>query len=83
VILSINGIDPTSKTTAELESFFSSSEPRTVQLKLDRLGRTKIVDFVFAQAAEMLKQNDRRIVNGHLVPTELTDEDVKCFAGKR
>lgn len=79
VILSIDGVDPQGKPAAELEDLLSSSAPKTVRLEIDRLGQRMKIELKLQRTSELMKENQRRLVDGVLVPYGLADEDVKWF----
>lgn len=79
VILSIDDVDPQGKSAAELEDLLSSSDPKTVRLEIDRLGQRMKIELKLQKTSELMKENQRRLVEGVLVPYGLADEDVKWF----
>jgi C-terminal processing protease CtpA/Prc len=79
VILSVNGIDPRGKSPEEVEALFSSAQPRSDKLVVDRVTVTKTLEFQLEKAADVLKENHRRLVDGILICDGLADEDVPCF----
>ena len=79
VILSVNGIDPTGKSPAELEALFSSDQPKTLNLAVDRVTAKRTIGFQLEKAADVLKENHKRLFNGTLVPDGLAYEDIPCF----
>ena len=81
VILSVNGVDPTGKTPEELEALFSSPQPKSLSLVVDRVTTTKTIEFELEKTSDVLKENHRRLVNGTLIP-DVADEDIHCFNEK-
>jgi predicted metalloprotease with PDZ domain len=79
IILSVNGIDPRNKSVADLEPIFSSRKPATITLLIDRAGVTKTFSFELEQAAMVLRDNDKRLVRGTLVPLWVSEEYLPCF----
>jgi len=82
VILSVNGIDPVGKGPKELEALFSSNQPNTLRLVVDRVTTTKSIEFQLEKTSDVLKENQWRLVDGTLVPDGLADEDLPCFTEK-
>jgi S1-C subfamily serine protease len=79
VILSVNGVDPARKNPEELESLFSSNQPKSLRLVVDRVTTTKTIEFQLEKASDVLKENHHRLVNGTLLPDGVADEDMHCF----
>ena len=82
IILEVNGINPAGKTAGELEGMFSKTSPGHLDLRIDRAGRTKFIEFELERVSEIVKRMHVRIVNGVLIPVELADEDIPCFTGR-
>jgi C-terminal processing protease CtpA/Prc len=78
-ILSVSGIDPRNKTVAQLEPLFSSQKPRSMTLKIGRDDATKEFTFQLAEAAQVLRDNQRQLLQGELVPLGLPDRYLYCF----
>ena len=79
IILSVNGIDPRNKSVADLEPVFSSQKPETMALVINRAGVTKTLSFELAQATTVLRDNDKKLVRGTLVPIGVSEEYLQCF----
>jgi C-terminal processing protease CtpA/Prc len=79
VIVSVNGVSPAGKSTAELESLFSSTKPAMIRLEINRMGQSRTIEFPMEQTSEVLRQNDRRILNGWVIPMAMSDEDARCL----
>jgi membrane-associated protease RseP (regulator of RpoE activity) len=79
IILSVNGIDPRNKSVAGLEPVFSSQKPETMTLVINRAGVTKTLSFELAQATTVLRDNDKKLVRGTLVPIWVSEEYLQCF----
>ncbi len=79
VILSVNGVDPTGKSPEELEALFSSDQPKSFRLVVDRVTTTKTLEFQLEKVSDVLKENHHRLVSGTLLPDGTADEDVHCF----
>jgi len=78
-ILSVNGIDPRNKSVAELEPLFSSQKPGSMTLKIGRDDATKEFTFQLAEAAQVLRDNQRQLLQGELVPLGLPERYLHCF----
>jgi C-terminal processing protease CtpA/Prc len=79
IILSVNGIDPRNKSVADLEPVFGSQKPETMTLVINRAGVTKTLAFELAQATTVLRDNDKKLVRGTLVPIWVSEEYLQCF----
>jgi C-terminal processing protease CtpA/Prc len=79
IILSVNEVDPRNKSVAELERLFSSERPTTMTLKIEREGVTKTFVIELAQATQVLRDNQRQLLHGKLVPLGLPDKYLPCF----
>jgi predicted metalloprotease with PDZ domain len=79
VILSVNGVNPVGESREELEALFSSNQPKSLTLVVDRVTTTKTIEFQLEMASEVLKENHRRLVNGILLPDGMADEDLHCI----
>lgn len=79
MILSINGNDPRHMSVIEVEQMLSSSQPESMELKIDRAGAIKTVEFKLEKTSEILKQNQLQMVNGTLIPAGLAEEDLRWF----
>lgn len=80
VVISVNGIPIAGKTEAELESLFSSRRPAMMHLQIDRLGLVKTFDFRLEKAEDIARQNDKRFLDGQIVPMWVSEEGLHCFA---
>jgi C-terminal processing protease CtpA/Prc len=78
-ILSVNGIDPRNKSVAQLEPLFSSQKPGSMTLKIGRDDATKEFTFQLAEAAQVLRDNQRQLLQGELVPLGLPERYSYCF----
>jgi len=81
-ILVANETDLTGKTPAEIEALFSSEGPQLVRLKIDRGGAIRSVEYRMERVSEILRANQLRLVDKHVVPRELADEDIPCLTGR-
>ncbi len=79
IILSVNAIDPRNKSVADLEPIFSRRKSETITLVIDRAGVTKTFSFELEQAAMVLRDNDKRLVRGTIVPVWVSEEYLPCF----
>ena len=78
-ILSVNGLDPRNKSVTELESLFSSQKPGSMTLKIEREGVTKEFTFQLAETAQVLRDNQKQLLQGELVPLGLPERYLYCF----
>jgi len=78
-ILSVSGVDPRNKSVTELEPLFSSQKPASMTLKIERDGVPKEFTFQLAEAAQVLRDNQRQLLQGELVPLGLPDRYLYCF----
>jgi len=78
-IISINGINPDSKTAAELEALLASREPAKMKLTVERAGGRKVFVFELEQVTSVLRENHWQIINGKKVPIWVTPQYVHCF----
>jgi S1-C subfamily serine protease len=82
VILSVNGVHPAGRSPEELESLFSSNQPKSLRLVVDRVTTTKTIEFQLEKVSDVTKENHRRLVNGTVIPEGVADQDVACFTEK-
>jgi C-terminal processing protease CtpA/Prc len=78
-ILSVNGADPRNKSVAELESLFSSQKPGSMTLKIEREDTTKKFTFQSAETSQVLRDNQKQLLQGELVPLGLPQRYLYCF----
>jgi membrane-associated protease RseP (regulator of RpoE activity) len=83
IILSINDVDLSNKTAAQIEALFSGDGPELVRLKIDRGGTMKTVEYQMERVSEILKANRLRLVDGQVVPLGLADGDIPCYTGRK
>jgi len=79
VILLVNGADPRNKTLPELQSLFSNLKPVLMTLTIDRDGVKKTFSFELAQAEAVLRENQRQLVNGKLIPAGIPAQYQSCI----
>jgi C-terminal processing protease CtpA/Prc len=78
-ILFVNGQDPRNKSVTELVSLFSSQKPGSMTLKMEREGATKEFTFQLAETAQVLRDNQKQLLQGELVPLGLPERYLYCF----
>ena len=78
-ILSVNGADPQNKSVAELEQLFSSQKPGSMTLKIEREGTMKEFTFQLAETSLVLRDNQKQLLQGELVPLGLPQRYLYCF----
>jgi len=79
IILSVNGVDPRNKPIKELELLFSNEKPSRMTMKIEREGTTKSFMFQLAEAAQVLRDNERQLLHGRPVPLGLPERYLSCF----
>jgi C-terminal processing protease CtpA/Prc len=79
VIVSVNGVDPRNKSVAELEALFSSQKPASMTLIIDRDGVTKTFSFQQEQVTVVMRNNQRQLAKGNLIPLGVPKEYWSCF----
>jgi len=78
-ILSVNGVDPRHKSVTELEPLFSSQKPGSMTLKIGRNNLTNEFTYQLAEAAQILRDNQRQLLQGQIVPLGLPERYLYCF----
>ncbi len=78
-IVAVNSVDPRGKSAAEIESLLSSTKPAPINLTISRGEAPKTFTFALEQAAEVLRDNRLKIVNGEMVPLWLPDKYLPCW----
>jgi len=78
-ILAINGMDTRGKSAAEVESALSRSKPDSIALKLARGAAPFAASFVLEKASDVLRENEKKVLNGRIVPIWLSDEYLNCW----
>lgn len=78
-LISVNGRSTSGKTVIQLEALFSSKEPASMHLQVERLGSPKSFDFRLERAEEIARANGNRLVNGQIVPAWVGKEYLHCF----
>jgi len=83
LILAVNETTLTGKAPVEIEALFFAENPRSVRLKIDRGGAVRDVEYRLEKVSEILAANQLRLVDKHVVPRELADEDIPCLTGRK
>jgi C-terminal processing protease CtpA/Prc len=78
-ILSVNGVHRRNKSVAELEPLFSSQKADSMTLKIGHDNTTKEFTFQLAEAAQVLRDNQKRFLHGQLIPLWLPERYLYCF----
>lgn len=78
-IIAVNGTGSLGKSVAELESLLTSSKPASLTLAIERAGARRTFSFELAQAAAVLGDNQRQVVNGKLIPLWVPEKYWPCF----
>lgn len=81
-ILSVNGQDPKGRTLQALEQMFSSAQPQSLRLTVERDGRVRTLSLRLEKTEALLAANGLRLAQGQVIPIGLADDDVRCFAGR-
>jgi C-terminal processing protease CtpA/Prc len=79
VVASVNGIPVAGKTAPELEGLFSGQESKVMHLQVDRLGSPRTFEFRLERAEDIARQNDKRFLDGKIVPLWASEKDLHCF----
>ena len=59
-----------------IAKLLTSDEPKTLRLKLNRLGAVKDAEFRLETAASVLALNHKKVVKGDVLPDFLDDSDL-------
>jgi predicted metalloprotease with PDZ domain len=78
-IVAINGVDPHGKSAVEIEAMLTSTRPSPVTMIVTRGATRKAAAFVLEQASAILTENQKKVVNGKIVPLWLPDEYLPCW----
>jgi len=78
-LVAVNGVDPRKKSLLVLETLFSSSEPKTMTLVIDRGGSQAKISFELAKAATVMQDNGWKIKDGKKVPVWASEKYLSCF----
>lgn len=79
IILAVNGKPLTGLPAEELEKLFTSATPAKMRLRVRRLEQEREFEFPLWKAADILRINQWRMVEGRLVPIGVTAGDQPCF----
>ena len=80
-IVSVNGKPVQGLSAAQLEPLFTSAGPAKMHLRVRRLEREFDFDVPLWKAADVLRVNQKKLVQGHVMPINLADKDVNCWLG--
>ncbi len=78
-ILSVNGKPVQGLSGAQLEQMFTSATPAKMHLHVKRLARELDLDFPLWKAADVLRVNQKKLVQGHIAPINVADKDLSCW----
>lgn len=78
-IVAVDGVDPHRESVADLESMLSSVTPKSMTLVIERAGTRRKFSFELVQATTVLRDNNRKVANGKLVPIWAPDKYLPCF----
>lgn len=78
-LVAVNGVDPRKKSLPVLEGLFSSSDPKTMTLVIDRGGPQANISFELAKAATVMQDNGWKIKDGKKVPVWASEKYLSCF----
>ena len=79
LIATINGVDPRGKSAAEIESMLSGTKPAPMTLTIKRGEGPKTFSFALDRAATVLIENQKKVVNGKIVPFWLPEKYLSCW----
>ena len=79
IILAVNGKDPKGLSAEELEKLFSSATPAKMRLRVRRLDEEREFEFPLWKAADVLKVNQKQLVQGQVMPAGIAEKDQHCF----
>jgi len=83
VILAVNGKDPKGLSAADLEKLLSSTVPGKMRLHVRRLDAERDFEFPLWKAADVLKVNQKQLVNGQVLPAGIAAKDQHCFLSEQ
>jgi S1-C subfamily serine protease len=78
-VVSINGADPHGSSAARIESMLSSPKPASVTLTVARGAVPWTVSFALERASEVLTENQKKVMNGKIVPLWLPEKYLACW----
>jgi C-terminal processing protease CtpA/Prc len=78
-IATVNGMDPRGKSAAEIESLLSSTKPASLSLTIARGEAPMTFSFALEQAATVLGENQKKVLNGKIVPLWLPEKYLPCW----
>lgn len=79
VILAVNGKHPKGLSVADLEKLFTSLAPAKMRLRVRRLEEEREFDFPLWKTADVLKVNQKQLVQGQVLPAGIAAKDQHCF----
>ncbi|MDP9268236.1 MAG: PDZ domain-containing protein [Acidobacteriota bacterium] len=79
VVLAVNGKDVKGLSAEELEKRFSSATPAKMRLRVRRLDQEREFEFPLWRAADVLKVNQKQLVQGQVMPAGVAEKDQHCF----
>lgn len=79
VIVSVNGVSLTGKSSSEIEAILSSLHADSITLVTERAGEKKQISFPLQRANDVLERNGKKLVNGKIVPAWAPEADQSCF----
>jgi S1-C subfamily serine protease len=83
VVLTVNGKSVQGMGTEELEKLFTSAAPSTMHLHVRRLERELDLEFPLWRSADILRINQKKLVEGYIAPLSVPDKDLPCFLAPR
>jgi hypothetical protein len=72
-------MDPRGKSAAEIESLLSSTKPASLSLTIARGEAPMTFSFALEQAATVLGENQKKVLNGKIVPLWLPEKYLSCW----
>jgi C-terminal processing protease CtpA/Prc len=79
MILAVNGKDPKGLSAEELEKLFASDAPAKMRLRVRRLEEEREFEFPLWKTADVLKVNQKQLVQGQVMPAGIAANDQHCF----
>jgi hypothetical protein len=79
MILAVNGKAPKGLSVEELEKLFTSATPAKMHLRVRRLDEEREFEFPLWKAADVLKVNQKQLVQGQVLPAGIAEKDQHCF----
>ena len=79
MILAVNGKEPKGLSAEELEKLFTSATAAKMRLRVRRLDQEREFEFPLWKAADVLKVNQKQLVQGQVLPAGIAEKDQHCF----